>query len=214
MHDTVTKLRRRIRDGGLQETAADLFSQRLQGGGLSRALSEPLSAHLEQLYTEAFNWIGIAGRAVEEKDEETRAGALGELVLSCRHLAVVLESLIPFLERAEDNLGEREEITHRESGYERDVVPFSRLESTNTFRAMLAAQRGFSSELASQGAQAEADLLKVLYLEFRLQSENPKPIDLYAMIAELLLDGRRHLQPTFAEGSDFMRALTASARVG
>jgi hypothetical protein len=54
--------------------------------------------------------------------------------------------------------------------------------------------------------------MKVVYLEGRLQDQTPKPTDLYALVAELLLDCRRHLLSTFDDGSDFMKALREAAR--
>jgi len=209
MHDTVTKVRKRIREGVPEEGIPELFSVRLQGAGLSRALSEPLSVHLELLYLEAFRWLQLSDRAVQGG---ASSQVLGELVFSCRHLQVVLQDLIPFLERAEDSLSEKDEITHRESSYEREVAPFSRLDSTQAFRGLLASLEGFTSEVASAGAQAEADLLKVVYLESRLRDQTPKPVDLYAMVVELVLDSRRHLHPAFDDNADFMKALTGAAR--
>ena len=122
----------------------------------------------------------------------------------------VLEDLIPFLERAEDALGERDEITHRESGYEREVAPFSRLESTQKFRDFLGSL-GFSTDAATAGAQVEADLMKVIYLETRLRRETPKPLDLYAMVTELGLDAERHLLTALKDGAEFMTGLERAA---
>lgn len=209
MHDTVSKIKRRITGQEPEEGVADLVSGRLQAGGLSRALSEPFSAHFELLYVGAFNWT----RLVQQLNGGGDAAALfGEMVFGAKHLAMVLEDITPFLERMEDNLSEREEITHRESAYEREVAPFARLDSTREFKSFLENHPAFNLDLASQGAQAEADLLKVVYLEKRLRKEAPKPADLYAMVVELTLDGRRHLTPAFASGADFMQAMQRAAQ--
>lgn len=209
MHDTVVKVLKRIRSGPPWENIGELFSARMQSAGVSRALADPLCGHLELLYLEAFRWIQLTETAVGEDS----ATALTELVHSSRHLYLVLEDVIPFLERVEDSLGEREDITHHESSYEREVAPFSRLESTRSFREFLAAIPGGGTEVAGIGAQALADLLKVVHLELRLQ-ENPKPGDLYAMVVEVLLDGRRHLLPAFADDSAFLKALKTAAQAG
>jgi hypothetical protein len=48
----------------------------------------------------------------------------------------------------------------------------------------------------------------VVYLEGRLDAEGvPKSGDLYAMVVELLLDARRHLEPAFVDGSPFLTGL-------
>lgn len=203
MHDTVVKLRKRIRDEEAVPDSGQMASSRFQEGGLSRAISEPLSTQMEFLYLEAHRWQRLVRRLVDG-DAEARV----ELYHSCRHIQVVLDQLIPFLERAEDSLSEREEITHRESSFEREVDPFSRLESTREFRELLSGTAG--AEAATSGAQAEADLLKVVYAVHRLQDQSPKPTDLYAMVSELLLDCRRHLRPAFADGSPFMKAIRAA----
>lgn len=207
MHDTVSRVRRQIRDGAPLEGVADLISTRFQGAGLSLALSEPLSAQIELLYLEAFRWLKQA------QDLAAAPGVgLAELFYASQHLHEVLGDLIPFLERAEDTLSEREEITHRESGYEREVAPFSRVDSTQELRRFLTGLDAFAMETASTGALAEADLLKVVFMVGRLQDSTPKPGDLYALIAELLLDSRRHLRPAFKTSSDFMTALQTAAR--
>lgn len=208
MHDTVAKVLKRIRSGPPWENIGELFSARMQEAGVSRALADPLSGHLELLYLEAFRWIQLTDAAIQEDD----AATLTELVHSCRHLHLVLQDVLPFLERVEDSLGEREDITHHESGYEREVAPFSRLESTRTFREFLAAMPGGNPEVAGTGAQAMADLLKVVHLELRIRDESPKPADLYALVVEMLLDGRRHLLSTFADDSKFLAALKTAAR--
>jgi hypothetical protein len=64
------------------------------------------------------------------------------------------------------------------------------------------------------GAQIEADLLKVIYLENRIDKQAVQPVDLHAMVVELGLDGRRHLVPNFADGSIFMKALSGAASTG
>lgn len=208
MHDTINKVRKRIREEAASDGVASLVSSRFQGAGLSRALSEPISTHLEHLYLEAHRWLRLAFRFEADAGD---TGALGEIYYSSQHVHEILKDLLPFLERAEDNLTEREEITHRESSYEREVSPFSRLDSTIAFRDALASNAAFSGETATLGAQLEADLLKVCYLESRLDKQAPKPVDLYAMVVELSLDGRRHLHPSFADGSPFMKALTEAA---
>jgi hypothetical protein len=207
MHDTVTKIRKKILREAPGDEVAALVSERLQEAGLSRALAEPISTHLELLYVGAFQWVRILLRATAEgTTEEDRSRARAELLFSSRHLAVVLGDVIPFLERAEDILSEREEITHRESHYEREVAPFSRHDSTEDIRGYFLAQ-GFSTDLAMEGAQAGADLMKIVYLQGRLAGEAPKAADLYALVAELVLDSRRHLLPLFSEGSAFLKQL-------
>jgi len=209
MHDTVTKIRKKIQRETPGEEVAALVSERLQEAGLSRALAEPISTHLELLYVGAFQWVRILLLAgAESSTEEDHARARAELLFSSRHLAVVLGDVVPFLERAEDILSEREEITHRESHYEREVAPFSRYDSTEDIRGFFLA-RGFSTELAMGGAQAGADLMKIVYLQGRLAGEAPKAADLYALVAELVLDSRRHLLPLFSEGSAFLKQLEA-----
>ena len=207
MHDTVVKVRRQIRDEVPKEGVADVVSARFQGAGLSLALSEPLSAQIELLYQESFRWLKQA------QDLGAAPGVgLAELYYSSQHLYEVLGDLVPFLERAEGTLSEREEITHRESGYERDVAPFSRVESTQDLRRFLNGLDAFGMETASMGALAEGDLMKVVYMAGRLEDATPKPGDLYAIVAELLLDSRRHLRPAFKTSGDFMTALQAAAR--
>ena len=149
----------------------------------------------------AFRFEGDAG------DTE----ALGELYYNSQSVHEILKDLLPFLERAEDSLSERDEITHRESGYEREVTPFSRLDSTLAFREALSANAAFEGETATQGAQVEADLLKVIYLESRIEKQEVKAVDLYAMVVELGLDGRRHLQTNFTDSSEFMQAVSKAA---
>lgn len=210
MHETVTRTRRLVRDEPPRDGVSDTVSRRLQGGGLSRAMAEPLAAQFELLYRETHAWLRLA-------DSVKNGGAmtpdqLGELLYVSRRIHMILEDVVPFLERAEDSLSEREEITHRESAYERDVVPFSRLESTQRLRTFLADRPEFGLELASTAAQVEADLLKVIHLETVLEETAPKPSDLYAMVMELLLDARRHLVPAFEEGSGFMNALAKAAQ--
>lgn len=212
MHDTVTKVRKKILREAPREDVAAIVSERLQGAGLSRALAEPISSHLELLYVGAFGWSRTLLTAIDAGDVGNGAQAQAELLFASRHLAVVLGDLIPFLERAEDILSEREEITHRESHYEREVAPFSRFDSTEDIRSYFAS-RGFAGDLATEGAQAAADLMKIVYLQGRLTEESPKPADLYALVAELVLDSRRHLQPLFTEGSPFLKQLASGTRV-
>jgi len=209
MHETVTRVRRQIRDDRPRDGVPDAASQRFQGAGLSRALSEPMAAQFDLLYREAYAWLRLVdaikagGTGTEER--------MNELLYVSRRIRMILDDAIPFLERAEDILSEKEEITHRESAYERDVVPFSRLESTQGFRSFLSERPEFGLELASTGAQLEADLLKIVYLESVLETDSPKPSDLYAMVMELLLDARRHLAPGFEDGSPFMKAMGKAA---
>jgi hypothetical protein len=209
MHETVTRVRRRIRDERPRDGVGESVSRRFQGTGISRALSEPLAAQFELLYRECHAWLRLAG-SLEEGGPNTEA-VFGELLCVCRRVRMVLDDLVPFLERVEDNLGEREEITYRESAYEREVVPFSRLESTQALRSYLAAHPAFGIDLASVGAQIQADLLKIIYLEDRLWESAPKPFDLYAMVVELLLDARRHLSPGFEEGSPLLSAMARAS---
>jgi len=207
MHDTVVKIRKKIQRETPGEDVAAIVSERLQEAGLSRALAEPISTHLELLYVGAFQWVRILlAAATEGATGEEQARAQAELLFSSRHLAVVLGDLVPFLERAEDILSEREEITHRESHYEREVAPFSRFDSTEDMRGFFLA-RGFSTDLAMEGAQGGADLMKIVYLQGRLAGEAPKAADLYALVAELVLDSRRHLLPMFTEGAPFLKQL-------
>ena len=208
MHETINRVRKRIRDEAASEGRAELFSSRFQEAGLSRALSEPLSVHLEHIYLETHSWLRLAFRFEGDAGDTE---ALGELYYSSQSVHEILKDLLPFLERAEDSLSERDEITHRESGYEREVTPFSRLDSTLAFRNSLSANAAFDGETATLGAQVEADLLKVIYLENRIDKQAVQPVDLHAMVVELGLDGRRHLVPNFTDGSIFMKALSGAA---
>lgn len=212
MHEVVTRIRRLVRDERPRDGVSETVSRRLQGGGLSRALSEPLAAQFDLLYREAHAWLRLAD-AVKAGGPQT-SEQLNELRYVSRRINMILGDAVPFLERAEDALSEREEITHRESAYERDVVPFSRLESTQGFRNFLTDRPEFGLDLASTGAQVEADLLKIIHLETTLEDTAPKPSDLYAMVMELLLDARRHLVPAFEEGSAFMKALAKAVQQG
>ena len=211
MHETVTKIRKQLREGEPLENFAELFSQRLQEGGLSRALSEPLADHVQVLYHEAFRWARTADRLAAGAEGEALTALLAQLHFSSRHIHAILGEALPFLDRAEDNLSEREEITHRESGYEREVAPFSRLDSTQAFRDFLSGRPEFSGHLVTEGVQADSDLLKVVYVGNRAEQGITKPADLYALVVEMILDGRRHLLPSFAEGSEFMAALAKAA---
>ncbi len=207
MHDTVNRIRKRIRDDGPRDDFAELFSQRLQEGGVSRALAEPLSAQVALLYQEAFRWLRAADRYAQLEEGADPIPLLRQLHFASRHLAVALGATVPFLERAEDTLSEKEDVTHRESGYEREVAPFSRVDSTLDIRERFAKTPGFTVEAAGEAAQIAGDLLKVVYIEKRLRDGIPKPGDLYALVAEAVLDGRRHLHPAFTEGSAFMKGL-------
>lgn len=211
MHETVNRIRKRIRDDGPQEDFADLFSQRLQESGVSRALAEPLSAQMALLYKESFGWLRAVDKYARPAENPDPAPLLRQIQFVGRRLAVVIDGAVPFLERAEDNLGGKEEITHRESGYEREVAPFSRVDSTEDIRARFAATPGFSIVSAAEGAQIAADLLKVVYIEKRVRDGISKPADLYALVVEVILDARRHMTPGLAEGSEFMKALKAAA---
>lgn len=208
MHDTVNKVYRRIREESIRDGVALTTAMRLESADLSRALTQPLSAHLEVLYQDAFRWIQFATRAVDQPGD---GNLLGELAFASVKIHETLEELEPFLERAEDILSERDEITHRESSYDREVAPFSRLETSVALRDRLATVSQMSDEDAAAGAQALGDLLKVVYLENAMREGSPKPIDLYAMTAELGLDARRHLMPTFNPKGSFVRSLRTAA---
>jgi hypothetical protein len=214
MHDTVVRTRKLVLQEEPHEDFADIFSQRLQEAGLSRALTEPLSAHLALLYQEAFRWLHVSFQLEALPADADPQSVFAELHFSSRQIRVALDNAIPFLERAEDNLSEKEEITHRESAYEREVAPFSRLESTQAFRDLLSARPEFSSALVGEGAQVQGDLLKILYMESRMRQGISKPGDLYALVAELVLDGRRHLIPALADGADFLQALGKAGHRG
>ena len=165
MHDTVNRIRKRIRDDGPRDDFAELFSQRLQEGGVSRALAEPLSAQVALLYQEAFRWLRAADRYAQLEEGADPIPLLRQLHFASRHLAVALGATVPFLERAEDTLSEKEDVTHRESGYEREVAPFSRVDSTLDIRERFAKTPGFTVEAAGEAAQIAGDLLKVVYIE-------------------------------------------------
>jgi sulfur carrier protein ThiS len=179
----------------------------LQENGVSRALAEPLSAQMARFYQEAFRWLRSVDKYAQLAEGSDPAALLRQIQFTGRRVATVLDGVVPFLERAEDNLSENKEITHRESGYEREVAPFSRVDSTEDIRARFAATQGFSIASAAEGAQIAADLLKVIYIEKRVRDGIPKPADLYALVVEVVLDGRRHVAPGLAEGSEFMKAL-------
>ena len=214
MHDTVVRTRKLVLQEGPHEDFAETFSQRLQETGLSRALTEPLAAHLAQLYQEAFRWLRVSFQLEALPADSDPESIFAELHFSSRQIRVALDNAIPFLERAEDNLSEIDEITHRESAYERDVAPFSRLESTQALRDYLGARPEFSVELTGEGAQVQGDLMKILFMESRIREGISKPGDLYALVAELVLDGRRHLIPALSDGADFLQALGKAGRRG
>ena len=203
MHNTVKAVRKRLDAEEPQTGVSDLVSRRFREGGMSRAITDPLAAHFELLYLEAHLWLRLA--SLGEKQ------GLAGLAASSHRIRTVLEDLAPFLDRAEDVLGERDEITYRESSYEREVGPFSRLDSTQEFKDFLISLE-FSTDATLAGAQVESDLMKVVYLEGRLRNEAVKPSDLYAMVTELGLDAERHLVPAFEEEGEFMRALSAAAK--
>lgn len=208
MHDTVAKIHKQIQQGDLVSDFARLFSQRLQEeGGVARALAEPLADHVQILYREGFRWVAMAEQLASLAEGEAAEPLLGELLFAARQIRTVVADVVPFLERVEDTLSERDEVTHRESGYEREVAPFSRLDSTRRFRDFLGGRDEFSGTAVSEGAQAEADLLKIVYMGNRIEAGVPKPGDLYALVMELLLDCRRHLQTAFDEDSAFLAAL-------
>lgn len=208
MHDTVVKIRKRIQVRGFLDGLSVVASNRLQGGGLSKALAEPLSAQLESAARGAVRWLRAVDELVAQTDDgDDRDTQAGEVIFASRQLHVIFSELVGFLERAEDNLSDRDEVTHQETGYEREVAPFSRMESTRALREFLAERGGFTPRLAGEGGQVQADLLKLVYLVERLRDGNPKTADLYAMVVELLLDVRRHLLPAFREESHFLRGL-------
>ena len=210
MHDTGAKTRKAVLNGEPREDVAAGISARLQGAGISRAQAEPMTAHLELLYLGAVRWSDLALTGAASTSGEPASTVFGEMCFAAEHLRTVLEDLLPFLDRTEDMLSEREDITHRESRYEREVAPFSRLDSSQDVRDFLTGH-GFTPALAGDGAQAAGDLLKVVYLENRLQEAAPKPGDLYAIVVELILDGRRHLAPLFDGESEFMVMLRHQA---
>jgi hypothetical protein len=211
MHETVTKLRAHIRNEAPTQGVAGLVSRRLQEITIARALAEPLSGHFENLYLEAYRWLRFSDRLLSEDDTAARARLFGELMFASRHIRVSLGELPAFWERVEDNLSERDEVTHRESAFEREVAPFNRLDSIRPFRDLLVEKAGFSLEAASDGAQAEADLLKVVYTTRRLEAEALKAFDAYALAAEMVLDARRHLIPAFTDGSRFLAQVRRAA---
>jgi hypothetical protein len=206
MHDTVVRTWKLVRNQPVRDGVAAILSQRFQDAGLNRALAEPLASQIELLYKAAHHWLRESDLLVRG-DPADSAARFAELQFRARQLRAVLDDLMGFLDRAEDNLGEREEITHRESGYERDVAPFTRVDSTEAIRTFLARRPEFGLALANEGAQAQADLLKVVYLENRLRDQAPKPTDIYAMTAELALDCRRHLAPAFDPEGALLGAL-------
>ena len=210
MHETVVRTRKLIHNFPAREGAAARISERLQAVGLSRALSEPLATHLEILYRHAHAWVRTAD-ALGGKGAENPTPLFEELLFTSRHLRASLDDLVPFLERAEDNLSGTDEITHRETAYEREVAPFARMDTTAEFRALLGARPEFGSLLVNDGAQVLSDLLKIVFLENHLRDEAPKPGDLYAMVSELHLDTRRHLMAVLETGGPFLTALAAAA---
>lgn len=210
MHDTVTKIRKLIASGEPSADAAAVFSNGFQDGGLSKALSEPISTHLEVISGDALRWTRAAQKLTSGA-ADTKTPLL-EMLFASKRLASAVNALAPFVERAEENLEDHEEISHKESGYEKEVAPFSRIDSSKALRTYLQEHEDFTLEAAGMGAQIEADLMKIVYLEHRLRTRTPNAADLYAMVVELGLDSRRHLAPTLAEGSPFMAALTTAAR--
>ncbi len=211
MHDTVTKLRRVIRTGepvaGVAETASESF----QASGLSRALAEPLSGQTENAYRDALHWTQCSQELLSLPEGTSPRALFVEILRASTHLREILGDMHSFLERAEDLLSERDDITFKESPYEREVAPFSRIDATLGLRDFLAKHPEFGETAASQGAQVEGDLMKIVYLEKRLREDPPKPPDLYAMIVELELDVRRHLLPAFEGDSPLMNALAKAS---
>src|SRR5262245_33107952 len=105
MHETVTRIRRHVRDDRPRDGVSDAASKGFQGAGLSRALSEPMAAHFDLIYREAYAWLRLAdaikagGPGTEER--------LNELLYVSRRIRMILDDAIPFLERAEDTLSEK-----------------------------------------------------------------------------------------------------------
>ena len=56
--------------------------------------------------------------------------------------------------------------------------------------------------------------MKIVYFKNRLDEGMPKPSDLYAVAAELLLDSRRHLFPNLEEDSPFLTSLRRAGEAG
>jgi len=210
MHDTVRKVRKRIAEGNAPAAVAGIVSRRLQETGIARALAEPLAAYAESVILESYRWLTLSSRLTEGTEDAELPGLLGDLIMSSRHLGIVLTDLDPFLERVEDNLVDHEEATHRESKFEREVAPFSRVTSADEFRAALE-RLGVPSELTLEGAQVETDLLKLIYVDGRFREEEQTPADMTALVSEWRLDIRRHLLVAFGDGSPFLTALRAAA---
>jgi len=205
MHDHVVKAWKWAKDH-TPHSPGMVLSGRLEHHKISRAMTTPISSQFNGLYEEVLRWLRLSDRLVNHPDDDP-ASVMGELWFSCRHLHVVLSDLQGFFERIEDNLADNEDITHLESKYDRDVSHFSKLASTEPLRTFLEQRAGFTAALAGEGAQVQGDLLKVVFMANHLAADTPKPTDLYAMMAELVMDTRHHLLPAFADGSPFMKAL-------
>ncbi|NNF06839.1 MAG: hypothetical protein HKN21_08760 [Candidatus Eisenbacteria bacterium] len=205
MHDTVAKTRRYLIKEGLVSGVAPMLSKTLQDAAVSRAIAEPLSKNFEHVYEESHRWLKFAAHLTDTSDEA--GDTFRSMSFASRHLYGYLEDLVTFLERAEDHLEERDDITHRESPYEREVAPFSRVASTEPFRDALEKKFGFDAEVASDAARIEGDLLKVIYLVRRLGKTPATAADVLGMVQELNLDARRHLLPNLKTGSKVLEAM-------
>lgn len=203
MHDHVTKAWKRVQDQSPPNPGL-VLSGRLENAKISRALTTPITSQFNGFYEEVLRWLRLSDRLTNAPEDPV--SVMGELWFSCRHLHVVLTDLLGFFERIEDNLADDDDITHLESKYDREVSHFSKLASTQELRTYLETH-GFDSDIAGEAAQIEGDLLKIVYMLNRLADDVPKPTDLYAMMAEFVMDTRHHLLPRFADGSPFMKAL-------
>ena len=208
MHDHVVRARKAVHQDSPESEIHKALVQRLEAGGLSRAMAAPLSQYFAQVHMEAIRWLRHA-----EAFSDGREGpeALGEILFASRHIHVVLQDFQGFVERAEDLLSQNDEVTHKETKYERDVSHFSKLESTAALRNALVESAGFEKMTAIEAGRLEGDLLKVVYLGMRTLKEMPKIADLHSMMMELNLDIRRHLMPGFEDKSEFMTALRKAA---
>jgi len=210
MHDHETRVRKLLKKPSPEDVQI-LVKGRLEEGSVSRALALPTSRGLANLYQEAFRWLRLAEQVVYPPAGESAGSILGEILFSSRHIHLLLTDLLPFLERVEDNLGSQEDVTHTETKYEREVGHFSRLDSTKVWGDFLGGPAGLSTEVVSDGVRVEGDLMKVIYLEYRLRKEMPAPGILHAMMSEITLDVDRHLLPALEDGSAFLKGLRKAA---